>query len=148
VSWNEIRGEGAKSICHALADHSGLTALDMSWNSIGQHHGEGLATAEDHPSSPAHSDRKSSPPKSPVGKRPVNTAPGSSRYALFYSRRGCLLLLRNRSHAGSAAAEALASLLAANSTLLHISISHNKFSGDDCDCIGIYPFGFPRRIYH
>lgn len=84
VSWNEIRGEGAISIWKSLVKHTGLTALDMSWNSIGQHNGENPPPEDLATATSSNSDGKASPPKSPpkssAGKRPGTVAPGSSRY--------------------------------------------------------------------
>lgn len=35
ISWNELRSQGASSLWKALYDHPTLTALDLSWNSLG-----------------------------------------------------------------------------------------------------------------
>lgn len=50
MSWNEIRGDGAICVWQALQDHVGLTALDMSWNSIGQQHRDTKFDKEPHKS--------------------------------------------------------------------------------------------------
>lgn len=102
----------------ALMEHQSLTALDMSWNSIGQRLGEGSVPAVNGPMEGGSENRPSSPKK--AKKEKGSDVPP-------------VVDLRHRSRSP---AEVLGSLLSVNSVLLHLSISKNKFTAEDMSIIG------------